>query len=77
MAGFILLLMALGAVTAAALFAVALYRVVVCPLARLARLLLAAALFIPAALLAAILAPIPAASRAVARSYRLIAGGTP
>lgn len=54
MAGFILLLMALGAITAAALFAVVLYRVVVC-----------------------LLAPIPAASRAVARSYRLIAGGTP
>jgi len=55
MAGLILLLMALGAMTAAALFAAVLYRVVVCPLARLARLLLAA----------------------VARSYRLIAGGTP
>ncbi len=77
MAGFILLLMALGAITAAALLAVVFYRVVVCPLARLARLLLAAALFIPAALAAALLAPIPAASRAVARSYRLIAGGTP
>ena len=74
MAGFFLLLMALGAAIALVAILVGAYHLILRPLFRVARFLVACALYIPAAIAAAVLAPIPPASRAVARAYRAVAG---